>query len=203
MKETVAAFERRTGRAYAPPEALCRLGRRLRQDEPCPTLFRYPGPEALADFLRGRLRRLAPASAPWVWLATRAIGSARAARRFGAIAVLEPLRLQPVVVRRGQLLARNLWLGDPEDSVWVPPSVVSKPIAWDRIRRASEAIRRMKDLHPKELSIVSENLNHYLNELSALRRAGVPGSERPWCDIARNERRRILAAAGIEGPWTR
>ena len=56
MRETVAAFEKRTGTTYDPPPSVGALGRRLAPGESCPTLFRYPGPEGLRDLLIGQLR---------------------------------------------------------------------------------------------------------------------------------------------------
>lgn len=204
MKETIAAFTKRTGEDYDPPSALRALARPLGPREACPTLFRYPGPHRLADLMRGGAEPLGPPGALWVWLAGAASGtSPRAARLFGAVAVLEPLRLTPCHRRSGQYLGVNRALEDPEALVWVPPAIVKAPIAWDRVRSAAQARGRIGPGYSDALARVAERLSAYLEELSALARSSAPGPPVPWCELPALERRRRLADLDVVPRWTK
>jgi len=206
VRERVSAFERRGGGRYQPSDALRVLARPLAPGEACPTLFRHPGPEGLSSFLRGRLTRLGPPESPWLWLADAPPRtSRRAARAFGVVAVLEPLRLSPCRLprRRGHYLAANRELGAEDALVWVPPSAVAADLGWDRIRTAEQAVRRFGRGYANERDATLDALAAYLEELSALARAGAPAPFGPWCGVARGERRRLLAAHGVEARWTR
>lgn len=203
MKETVAAFTRRTGRAYDPPAALRALARALGPREACPTLFRYPGPEGLRDALLGSLRRLAPPGRDWVWLASAVVGVyPRAVKLFGTVAVLEPLRLSPCLDRRGVYLGANREIPEPEALVWTPPSAVGAAIAWDRIRAASDARRRFGPRYDEERAAVSDRLSAYLEELSELHRAGASGPQVPWWRVSARERRSLLERYSVRPRWT-
>lgn len=204
MKETVAAFEKRTGAGYDPSPFLRALGRRLAPGEACPTLFRYPGPEGLRDLLIGQLRHLAPSGRDAVWLARAARGvRPRAVGHFGTVAVLEPLRLSPCATRdRGIYVGANRPLDDPEALVWVPPSAVGRAIGWDRIRVAADAVARFGPQYAEERAALFDRLSAYLEELSELRRAGAPGPPGPWCDLGARERRRLLEQHGVRPRWT-
>lgn len=204
MKESVAVFERRTGVTYSPPALLRSLGRPLRPRESCPTLFRYPGPEGVQALLRGGLRRLAPPGTDWVWLSRSPTGAqAHAVGLFGAVAVLEPLRLSPCVAsERGAYLGANRELSDHESLVWVPPSRARARLPWDRIRTPDEAVRRLGPGYDAEKAAVGERLAAYLEELSALRRAGAPDPSRPWCAVGSRRRRALLDRYGVRATWT-
>jgi hypothetical protein len=201
VKETVRAFERRTGLRYAPSAELRALGQPLSASDACPTLFRYPGPEGLRDHLQGSLRRLAPNGRAGVWLTTDPRGGAgqpSAVRLFGIVALLEPLRLHPCAgPARGTYLGRNVPLAGLEGVAWVPPSLVRARVRWDRLRQADE-LPRADD----ERSRVLEALQHYLEELAELRRAGAPGTERPWCATPARARRALLERYGVRPAWT-
>jgi hypothetical protein len=197
VKETVAAFERRTGLRYAPAG----LGRSLAPGEACPTLFRYPGPEGLRDHLQGSLRRLAPGGRAGVWLTSDPRGGAgqpSAVRLFGSVALLEPLRLSPCAGReRRTYLGANLPLRGLPGVVWVPPSLVGKRLPWDRLRTAEELPRT----HDERCRVL-EALSRYIEELAELRRAGAPGTERPWCATPARARRALLERYGVRPAWT-
>jgi|CXWL01.1.fsa_nt_gi hypothetical protein len=206
MRTSVAAFERRSGERYSPSDALRHLAQPLTARDACPTLFRYPGPEGLASFLRGGLSRLGASDARWLWLADRPAGtSARAAGRFGVVAVLDPLRLSPcpLAQRRGHYLAENRALRSEDALVWAPPTAAG--INWDRVLTPEQAIRRMGSaasyVETREATL--ESLSAYLEELSALSRAQAPSRFGAWCAVSRTERRRLLAEYGVEGRWTR
>ena len=204
VRESVAAFEKRTGLVYAPPALLRSRARPLRGRESCPTLFRYPGPDGLLALLRGGLRRLAPPGTDWLWLAGTPTGTqARSVGLFGAVAVLEPLRLSPCVAReRGAFLGANRQVSAHEGLVWVPPSRVRARLPWDRIRTPDEAIRRFGPGYGEERAAVAERLAAYLEELSALRRAGAPDPPRPWCAVSPRQRRALLERHGVPATWT-
>jgi hypothetical protein len=196
VKETVASFERRTGLRYAPAG----VGRSLAPGEACPTLFRYPGPEGVRDLLHNSLRSLAPRGHA-VWLTSDPRGSAgqpSAVKLFGIVALLEPLRLSPCAGReRRTYLGANLPLRGLPGVVWVPPSLVGKRLPWDRLRRAEELPRA-----DAERARVLEALHRYLEELAELRRAGAPGTERPWCATPARARRALLERYGVRPAWT-
>lgn len=204
MKETPRGFERRTGLSYSPPAWLLAPSTRpLAAREPCSTLFRYPGPEGLLDALRGSLGRLAPPAADRVWLASRPTAErARPARLFGTLAVLQPLRLQPVATRRnGVFLAPNAPIPGDAHVVWVPASRVAAAIAWDRVRTDADASRRFGRGYSDERARALDALSAYLEEISALQRAGA-ALERPWLAHSSRERRSLLDRLGVRGTWT-
>lgn len=206
MKETVAAFLKRTGKTYAPGPELRGFGRLLRPAEACPTLYRYPGPEGLQAALQGTLRRLAPQGRAGVWLSTDirgCSGQPAAVRLFGTLAVLEPLRLSPVKTReRNLLLGENRRLDDLAAIAWTPASALRKRLAWDRLRTSDEVARAVGRRYAEERARTLDQLHAYLEELDALRRAGVTGDASPWCSLRSAERRKRLAAGGIRPIWT-
>lgn len=201
MKETVAAFERRTGLVYAPATA----GRPLARSDACPTLFRYPGPEGLRDHLHGTLRRLAP-SGRVLWLTRDPKGGAgqpRAVKLFGIVAVLEPLRLSPSLAReRGAYLGTNALLAELRGIAWVPPSLIGARVPWDRLRDEAQLRRHAGAGQGDERARVLEALARYLEELAALRRAGAPAPRRPWCATPARARRAVLERYGVRPAWT-
>jgi hypothetical protein len=204
MKEGVTDFERRTGLRYAPAEAGRALGRPLGPREECPTLFRYPGPEALRDFLNGLLRHLAPGGRECVWLSSdprERSAQPRGVSLFGCVAVLEPLRLSPLAARpKGLYLGANLPLRRLPGIVWIPPSLGAARIRWDRLRSVDEVLGRAG--YAREQASVLERVNRYLEELDALRRAGAPRPRKPWCNLPESARRAALRRHGVRPSWT-
>lgn len=208
VKESPAAFERRTGERYAPPLWLRALGEPLSPRESCPTLFRFPGPEGLQAQFQGRLSSLAPAGRGHLWLTSRPTGAyPRPVGLFGTLAVLRPLRLQPC---RTHCFThtRDNWIAldravDPGEIAWVPPSLVRTPISFDRVRTAEDARRLFGKAVEDERRRVADRLSAYLEELSELRRRGAPGPTRHWCTVAARERRLLLARHGVRPRWTR
>jgi hypothetical protein len=205
MKETPSAFERRTSGRYDPPAGLRALGARLRSREDCPSLFRFPGPEGLRKFLRGEACSLGPGLRAWTWYHERPGGAGTAGPTlFGTVAVLDPLRLQPCRAEEP-----GAWIGlsrlpeDPEATLWLPPSQLAAPLPWDDARRASEIRERIGPAYEEELGRVGAELDAYLEELSALARAGAKGPAVPWCDVPVEERIRRLHDSGVKPVWTR
>lgn len=204
MKESVAAFERRTGAAYRPPAELSAIARPLGRRQACPTLFRHPGPRALLELLRGGLLRLAPPDRRAVWLAEAADATDRKpALTFGAVAVLQPLRLSPCRLEGAAWLAPNRPLDGASALAWVPPSAVRVPVDWDRIAEPEQAAAACGPRLTAERRRVEARLSAYLEELSALRAAGAPGPGRPWLEVPAAERRRVLERHGVRPTWTR
>lgn len=208
MKEKVAAFERRTGERYAPPAWLLGLGDALAARESCPTLFRFPGPEGLQAHFQDRLRLLSPPGRRHVWLTARPTGAyARPVELFGTLAVLQPLRLSPC---RTHCFShtRDNWVAvdralDPDQIAWIPPSRVRAPLALDRVRDALQVRRRLGASYADERARTEQRLAAYLEELSALRRAGAPGPARHWCALPAAQRRALLVRHGVAPRWTR
>ena len=111
VKEPVAAFERRTGERYDPPDWLRALGEPLSPRESCPTLFRFPGPEGLQAHFQGRLRspRAAGARPPLAHLAAhRRLPATRRPVRDagGAAAAPAPALPHPLLHARPRQLDR-------------------------------------------------------------------------------------------------
>jgi hypothetical protein len=208
VKERAAAFERRTGDRYAPPEWLLALGDALAPRESCPTLFRFPGPEGLQAYFQDRLRLLSPPGRRHLWLTSRPTGAyPRPVDLFGTLAVLQPLRLSPCRTHcfthtRDNWVALDRAL-DPDEIAWIPPSHVRARLALDRVRSAAEARRRLGAGYADERARTLERLSAYLEELSELRRAGAPGPKRHWCSVPAAERRALLARTGVKARWTR
>lgn len=184
-----------SGGRYAPSAASLGLGAPLRPEDQVPPLYRWPGPRAMAAALRGVPGPLAPG--PVLWLhedpAFTPAGST-----FGVLAVLDARPLHLVRVGDGS------WVGTeaPVGSVWVPPAAFGVPFA-------DEAAVRAFPGYDGHLSATVDALGAYLEELSLLEKAGVPspvatcGVTGAWCAVPEDDRRRILADAGIAGRWTR
>jgi hypothetical protein len=207
MRESVAGFERR-GERYAPPARLRLLGEPLGQRESCPTLYRFPGPEALLAHFQERLRRLAPPGLGHVWLTSRPTGAyPRPVACFGTLVVLRPLELQACRTHcfthtRDNWVALDRTL-PPDALAWMPPSLARAGVDLDRVRDAEQARRRFGPRYDDERFAVQERLSSYLEELSELRRAGVPGPTRHWCALPTHERRATLDRFGVRPRWTR
>lgn len=115
MRETPAEYASRTG---APPPAsritakCTELGsspRPLADDEPCPTLYRDVGPQALGAFLDGTLTRYGPERTPWLYLRDASLPSfSRCADELGLLVFLQPLAIGPW---RGN---PGIWVSEPE-----------------------------------------------------------------------------------------
>ena len=197
MRETPAGFGRRTSIAYVPSPAALVLGRPLADGEPCPTLFRYPGPCGLADWFAGDLRALAPG--PLVWMSSATwCGDSLGARWFGTLAVLQPLRVHPVRVRAGIYVGS----GPPEELVWLPPSLLATRVPWDDLATVDDALQHLGWVAARERPAVVDDLCRYLEELDDMRLSGAPGPGVPWLALSDEERRRRLAAAGVAPVWT-
>jgi hypothetical protein len=214
MRETVASWSARSGARYAPPEALLAHGRPLREDEPCPTLFRYPGACGLQGLLQDRPGEvLGPSWSGVLWLGD-APGhtDAKGAAHFGAVVFPEALRLQPVVstgpwaptTADGRAVAVYVAANaavDPASYVWIPPSSFDR-VDWDAVRTPSDVRDAIPDWEASRFQIARE-LSEYLEELDMMRRSGAPGPSGPWCDLPAEERRALMEQHGVRGIWTR
>lgn len=198
MKESAANFEARTGKAWRPIAQGTPPGPR----ESVPTLYRYPGPQGMAEMLQGRLDRLAPPDAPFVWLAESAkADNAKTVGLFGVLAVLQPLRLG--VTRDGKhWLGENRPVADSDALVWLPPVAVKAGLNLDRVAEPEPAMRKVKD-YAGEKSRVTDLLGAYLEELGALQNAGANPPDRPWCALPAATRKKLLASHGLRGRFTR
>ena len=204
MRETVRAFRERTGIGYAPPERVRGIARALGEDEPCPTLFRYPGPCGLREHFGLGLRRLAPPASDLLWMGEPALhADVLGARHFGTLAVLEPLRLSPCESpREGLYLAANLRFDDPEGIVWVPPSRLLHGVPWDRVRTRTEAVAWLGPRYRGERGRAMESLHAYLEEIATLERTGARGPRLPWCEVSLEQRLRTIAEHGARPCWS-
>ncbi|MBS2030316.1 MAG: hypothetical protein JST54_20610 [Deltaproteobacteria bacterium] len=204
MKESVARFERRTGMRYDPTRTLRALGKPLAARTSCPTLFRFPSPDALQALLQNSLTRLAPADRAVVWLAADVAATERpnAARNFGLAVVLRPLELQVVQAGPSAFLGTNAALG-PDDVCWAPPSSLQRKLAWDKLAHVDDVNAALGPKHHDERSRVHDALGAYLEELAQLDHAGVPAPPKPWSELSPKKRLAQLADAGIRGRWTR
>jgi hypothetical protein len=202
MKETIATFEARTGLAYEPPQTMAVLGRLVRPRQACPTLYRYPGPQGLAQMLQGRLDGMAPADRPYVWLSESAsAGNAGSTRLFGVIALLQPLRWQ-VVQDVDQWLGENRAPTPADALVWLPPGAIKSGLNLDRLAQPEQVIKRCRD-YAGDRARVTDRLGAYLEELGALQRAGAAPPDKPWCTLPAATRRKLLASHAITGRFTR
>jgi hypothetical protein len=214
MKETVAGFEARTGGRYDPSPWLRGVGRFLDAGEAVPTLFRYPGPCGLREVFGGSLLWLARPEQDAIWLADAALhADVRGAGHFGTLVVLEPMKLFPCpapawsVARVdrdgacGVYVAANRPLDDPEAVVWVPPSRVGLDLPWDEVATPADVLALCPG-HAEEMRATADRLAAYLEELSAMERAGAPGPAIPWCDLPAGERKRRMDEAGVKARWS-
>jgi hypothetical protein len=199
VKETPAAFRARAGLPYLPRVAGARP---LADDEPCPTLFRYPGPAALLEALARALPPLAAPGSEVLWLAVDPLAAAPAAR-FGSLALLEPLRLSPAVVEQAFAAAARADV-DEERVVWIPPSrIAAGGEPWDAVATRADARALLGPGWEDERARLVDELAGYLEEMAELARAGAPAPGVPWCEIPATERARLLAEHGLRGRWTR
>jgi hypothetical protein len=180
------------------------LGRPLRSDACCPTLFRYPGPCGLQALFGGGRFELGRPGGPLLFLAARPLhADVRGASHFGTIALLEPLRAAPVRThRRGIHVGLNRPLPELGGLVWVPPTALRAELAWDRVRTTAQARRLFGRGFADERARVVHRLHAYLEELSLLERAGAPPPPRPWCELPRRERALRLSQAGARPTWS-
>lgn len=164
MKETPSRWKARTGLRYAPTPRLLVRNRALAQDEACPTLFRFPGAEALLAFLGSQLPTLGAPGSPVVWLSARPLADdLPSVARFGSIVLLEPLRANPVATEEpGVYLGQNLPLDRLGPVVWAPPSVLTRNLDWDAMRTESEAQARFGPGWQEERRQVEERLRRHL-----------------------------------------
>jgi hypothetical protein len=200
MQESPRSFTARTSIAYAPPAHVTFLARPLGADEPCPTLFRYPGPCGLADWFAGTMTRLGPGEL--LWLADRPLWrDALGAGYFGTLAVLQPLRFHAAAHGPMVYVGENAAL-DPAHIVWLPPSALGRRVPWAALADAAAARPHLPADRAGERHRAIESLSRYLEELEGMRRSGAPGPGIPWCQIAAGERLRRLAAAGVAPVWS-
>ncbi len=213
MRETVASWSARTAARYTPPEALRTHGRALRDDEPCPALFRYPGACGLEDELAGRtVERLGPAWSDVLWLGDAPGHSdARGAAHFGAIVFPEALRLHPVVsdgpwapvTTEGRAVTVYVAANGPVESIpriWVPPAAFDR-VDWEAVRTVADVRDSVPDWEARRFE-VAQRLSAYLEELDGLRRAGAPGPEGPWCDVDPAVRAEALERYAVTSRWS-
>jgi hypothetical protein len=199
VKECPAEFRARTGRGYAPAADL--PGRALADDEPCPTLHRWPGAGALHDALARTLDRLGPPGSGELWLSedARAIAPGGAGR-FGALIVLEPLRLGVRRVGGGVWVAPNRPI-EPDLVVWCPAATLDA--GWDAVATPEQARALLGPGHDDARAAAVDGLAAYLEELAELRRAGAPAPATPWCELDAATRARRLAEHGVAPRWSR
>jgi hypothetical protein len=202
VKETPREFTERTGLRYAPSRALRSAGRALGLDEPCPTLFRYPGPFGLARLLDGGAELLAPSESNAVWLSTEPETRRPASTRlFGSLAVIEPLRLRPVRAVDAEgvpaWLARDRAVQEGTDVAWIPEPLLHAPFDWDALRDAAQVRDHLGARYDEERRRVQDTLAAYVEELAELARAGLPAPAQPWHEIPAAERRRLLDSCQV------
>ena len=136
----------------------------MAQDEACPTLFRFPGAEALLAFLGSQLPTLGAPASPVVWLSARPLrDDLPAVARFGTVVLLEPLRAHPVATKEPDVyLGENLPLDQLGPVVWAPPSVLTRNLDWDATRTESEAQALFGFGWQEERREVEERLRRHL-----------------------------------------
>ena len=172
---------------YAPPIG---AGRALSSKDACPTLFRYPGPLGLGALLEGHASALGPSDAPYLWLADKPLRTDEGgAEAFGVAVVLQPLSFSPAKTKdRGIYLGINR-IALPGTVAYLPPPLLGKRLAYDRLRDADDLARRGEGLRRPRRRGARRAL--LLLDLRP-RPRGRPGPARP---VARR-----LAAAAEEAP---
>jgi hypothetical protein len=191
MRQSLSEHLANGGR-YAPPPTLRALGALLSLDDEIPTLFRWPGPHAVAAALRGEPGLLAPSQVLWLHGDPAFTWSARL---FGVLAIPNPAGLQLVRAPDGAWVGANLAV----DAVWIPPA--SFGLDFDALADV-DAVRAAIPDYPSAASAGLGLVGAYLEELSSLSVAGAPPPPRPWCELSASDRLKILASAGVAGRWT-
>ena len=132
-----------------------------------PTLFRYPGAEALAEALARKLPSLSPPGSEVIWLAEDPLGPAGPApARFGSLAVLDARRLAPVPMGGGVWTAKAQPV-DEDIVIWIPPSRIGEGgRPWSGVTTAAEARALLGPTYDDERCDVLLALCAYLESLS-------------------------------------
>lgn len=194
MRETPAEYASRTG---APPPtsritAKCtELGsspRPLADDEPCPTLYRDVGPQALGAFLDGTLTRYGPEGTPWLYLRDATLPAfSRCADELGLLVFLRPLALGP-------------WRGNP--GVWVSEPDRTPPRETVAFLPGGEEVRdvdpRLEDVPDAPALREALGAAAYDERVEAAKRA-LRGYLEEWAQAERVSR---PLRAALDGPST-
>lgn len=200
VRESVAAYRRRTGAPYAPPPSLARAATPLAGRESCPTLYRFPGAAGIARCLRDPRATLAELPGNLVWLSEEAPGSP-GARCFGALVVPCPLVVHACRSREpGHWIAADAPISSC--AAWLPPEALQDPARFRDVATPAQARRLLGRSAAAARARVLTELGRYFEELAALRASGTRAPRLPWCDIPAARRRRLLEEHGIPRRWT-
>lgn len=204
MRETVQAFKKRTGGEYAPPTWLTERYRPLKPRDALPTLFRYPGPCGLREHFHSSLARLGPPDQSTLWMAEKLLWSdTQGAAHFGTVALLQPLKFAACKSpRKGVFVGVNEEV-DAELIAWVPPSFLEKRLPWDKLQSAREVASELGPRAEAERALVIRQLNAYLEELSMLEQSGATPTHKPWCEVPKKARLKLMAEFGIKPRWSK
>lgn len=204
VTETPAEFARRTGGSYDPLRSIATGSTRaLAPDEPCPTLFRFPGACGLAELFLGSLVTLAKRGDAELWAAASPRNTeVPGAIHFGTFALLQPLRFGMCEASPGIWVGANRAIDDPGRIAWIPPSAMAAPIPWERIADADEAASWLGSGSHRERAEIIDALDLYAREVEAIALAGVPDPEIRWCDRPEELRAKLLAEFGVSAVWT-
>ncbi len=172
-------------------------------DEPCPTLYRDVGPQALSAFLDGTLARLSGPDAPCLFLRDATLPPYGAsAPQFGLLVLLQPLSLGPWlsgqegiwVAERDRMPAAGTLAAVPGDEplAALDTRLVDVPDAAG-LRETLGGAR-----YDERLAAMREALRAYLEDWRSVERASRP--LRAVLDGTSTPRRReLLAAMDVEG----
>jgi hypothetical protein len=209
MRESPRAFTARTG---APPpttdvriasQALATTARPLADDEPCPTLFRDVGPQALQAFLDGKLARLEGPSSPCVFLRDASLpGFTGVVRELGVLVFLQPLQLGPWRSSQPGIWVSELGRMPPAETLGFVPRVESIAQVEAQLGDAADVAAMREALggarYDEQVSEAKRALGQYLETWRHIERAATP-----WRMIlagnSEAERRAALAALAREG----
>jgi hypothetical protein len=144
MRETPDAYLRRTGAPVPATDVSVAgpiLGTRPRPPapgEPCPTLYRDVGPQALAQFVRGEATQFEGRGSACAFLRDATLPAySSCVEQFGALVLLQPLALGPWVSGQAGIWVSEAGRMPPHDVVAIVPAGVDLPDFDARIEMAA------------------------------------------------------------------
>jgi hypothetical protein len=201
MRESPRGFSVRTGQP--PPTTDVRVAsallgttaRPLAPDEPCPTLFRDVGPQALHLFLNGKLARLGGPDAGCVFLRDATLpGFSGVVRELGVLAFLQPLALGPWFSGQPGIYVAEPSRMPPPATLGFVPRVESIAEIDRKIADAPDT-RAMREAlggatYDEAVAAVTHDLSQYLEAWQHVER-----ESRPWRAIVQGHSDALREAA--------
>jgi hypothetical protein len=202
---------------YAPSAELLAIGAPLNAAEAAQTLLRFPGPCGLTELARGQMRRLAPENAKFLYLFKNRYDYFQAGiEAFGTLAVFNPTHYHSVLLTDAEALTLlgftpqdtgRIFLGlnlaaPAAEYFWMPPELFAARNDWTGIRDTAAMLREFGHGYDARRKELTDNVLRYMEEVSAVERAGTTLTQ-PWYRYDAEQRRRLIGERSLSVRWTR